>query len=82
MIVPLILLLGITFLILGGTLLRFIMTLSSSWPLLLGMLFFDLLLFFVAVLLLRTYYFITNAKLILTPQGIFYYMVSATMYTR
>lgn len=80
-VVPLILLLGITFLILGGALLRFIIIFSGPWFLLLGMLLFDLLLFLVAVFLLRAYYLITNAKLILTPQGIFYHAVSATMYT-
>lgn len=80
-IVLLILILGIIFLILVGALFRFIITFSGSWPLLLGMLFLDTLLFGGAVFLLRAYYLITNAKLILTPQGIFYHAVSATMYT-
>ncbi len=80
-IVLLLLLLGIIFLIFAGVLLRFMVTLSDSWPLLPGMIFFDALLFFAAVFLLRAYYLITNAKLILTPQGIFYHAVSATMYT-
>lgn len=80
-IVPLILLLGIAFLLFVGVVFRFIVTFSGSWPLRLGMLLFDLLLLLIAVFLLRAYYLITSAKLILTQQGIFYHAGSATMYT-